>query len=295
MLLRQSLTTALQRLPAWRCCWPLAIGAGRPGAQAQGGDEIVVQAREALRTKDRARLAAARQAVGAAGHPLALWVDYWELSNRLGDAQQAELDAFYARWPGTYVEDRLRNDWLLELGRRRDWANFRVEFPRFRMNDDREVTCYALLTQHLAGQDVRDAARERLVRAARRRTTAASCWPPRCSRPRSLKPADAWHKARLAIEMQPAARGARRRGARAPRLRADRGRDRRQPGALAATPAAPWRRRLGPRTGIAGADATGRQRPAKLPPACCPSTWAERLPKHLTATAWAARRPSRRR
>ena len=27
------------------------------------------------------------------------------------------------------------------------------------MNDDREVTCYALLTEHLAGKDVRDAAR----------------------------------------------------------------------------------------------------------------------------------------
>ena len=69
------------------------------------------------------------------------------------------MEAFYPRWPGTYVEDRLRNDWLLELGRRRDWANFSRDFPRFRMNDDREVTCYALLTQHLAGQDVREAAR----------------------------------------------------------------------------------------------------------------------------------------
>ena len=40
------------------------------------------------------------------------------------DRAADELDAFYARWPGTYVEDRLRNDWLLELGKRRDWVNF---------------------------------------------------------------------------------------------------------------------------------------------------------------------------
>ena len=33
-----------------------------------------------------------------------------------------------------------------------------VEFPRFRMNDDREVTCYWLLARHEAGEDVRDAA-----------------------------------------------------------------------------------------------------------------------------------------
>ena len=59
-----------------------------------------------------------------------MWVDYWELGNRLAEAQQAELDAFYARWPGTYVEDRLRNDWLLELGKRRDWAQLRAPSTR---------------------------------------------------------------------------------------------------------------------------------------------------------------------
>ncbi|MED5620452.1 lytic transglycosylase domain-containing protein [Ideonella sp. BN130291] len=117
-------------------------------------DAIVLDAREALRKRDRDRLAADRAAAVVGRHPLASWVDYWELSNRLSEAQQPELEAFYARWPNTYVEDRLRNDWLLELGHRRDWANFTREFPRFRMNDDREVTCYALLTEHLAGRDV---------------------------------------------------------------------------------------------------------------------------------------------
>ncbi|MDO9073169.1 MAG: transglycosylase SLT domain-containing protein [Rubrivivax sp.] len=125
---------------------------------AAPGDDTVQRAREALTKKDAAALAAARMAVNQAGHPLAQWVEYWELGNRLATAQQPELDAFYARWPGTYVEDRLRNDWLLELGKRQDWANFRTEYPRFRMNDDRVVTCYALLTRHLDGQDVRSAA-----------------------------------------------------------------------------------------------------------------------------------------
>jgi len=129
-------------------------------AMAQGaGDDAVVQARDALRKRDKNALTGARVAVNNARHPLAMWVEYWELQNRLTDAQQPELDAFAQRWAGTYVEDRLRNDWLLELGRRRDWANFRAEFPRFRMNDDREVSCYALLTQHFEGQDVKAAAR----------------------------------------------------------------------------------------------------------------------------------------
>ena len=128
-----------------------------PPAQAQAEHQVVLDAREALRKKDRTQLVTA--SVAAQRHPLVQWIEYWELSNRLGGAQVDELEAFYARWPGTYVEDRLRNDWLLELGKRRDWANFSRDFPRFRMNDDREVTCYWLLTQHLNGQDVRDAAR----------------------------------------------------------------------------------------------------------------------------------------
>ena len=136
----------------------LALLAGQPmGALAQSEHQVALDAREAFRKKDKAQLGAA--AAAARQHPLAPWIEYWELNNRLGLAQVDEVEAFYARWPGTYVEDRLRNDWLLELGRRRDWANFSRDYPRFRMNDDREVTCYALLTQHLAGQDVREAAR----------------------------------------------------------------------------------------------------------------------------------------
>ncbi len=127
-------------------------------AQAQTTDDLVVEAREALTKKNKARLDTLKTATDFAKHPLAGWVAYWELANRLNEAQQPELDAFYARWANTYVEDRLRNDWLLELGRRRDWANFSRDLPGFRMADDREVVCYQLFTQHLAGQDVKAAA-----------------------------------------------------------------------------------------------------------------------------------------
>ncbi len=118
----------------------------------------IIDAREAFRRRDAQRLAALRASVQ--GHPLASWVEYWELTNRLEQAQADELEAFYVRWKGRYVEDRLRNDWLLELGRRRDWVQLRVDVPRFRMNDDREVTCHALTAQHVEGKPVKDAALE---------------------------------------------------------------------------------------------------------------------------------------
>jgi soluble lytic murein transglycosylase len=188
-------------LGSWLTPFLLAglLGLAAPLAHGQTLDDTVVQAREALKKKDANALSAARQATARGKHPLAQWVDYWELFNRLADAQQPELDAFYARWSGTYVEDRLRNDWLLELGKRRDWANFRTEFPRFRMNDDREVTCYALLTQHLAGQDVRDAARSAWY-AQREQDDGCDLLARTLRDARQLSEADMWQKARLAMD-----------------------------------------------------------------------------------------------
>jgi soluble lytic murein transglycosylase len=168
-------------------------------AAAQSGDQTILEAREALRKKDRNRLVAARAAAQADQHPLAQWVEYWELGNRLASAQQDEVEAFYARWRGTYVEDRLRNDWLLELGHRRDWVNFAADFPRFRMNDDREVTCYALLTEHLSGRDVRDAARDAWF-AQRDADEGCALMASTLVDARQITAADVWRKARLAAD-----------------------------------------------------------------------------------------------
>ncbi len=190
----------LRRTSVWSLAWACAALLGpMPAAVAAPGDDSVVQAREALGRKDKARLAAARAAVNAAGHPLAMWVEYWELGNRLAEAQQPELEAFYARWPGSYVEDRLRNDWLLELGRRRDWANLVVEYPRFRMNDDREVSCYALLTQHQAGQDVRAAALAAWY-AQKDLDDGCALLASTLAEARLIGAEDIWHEVRLSVE-----------------------------------------------------------------------------------------------
>ena len=190
---------ALAALAAAALLAPLAGRAQAPAPVVQGGDANIVEARDALRRHDRDRLAAARAAALADRHPLAMWADYWELNNRLATAQQDELDAFYARWPGTYVEDRLRNDWLLELGRRRDWRNFAIDYPRFRMNDDREVTCYALLVDHLGGKDVREAARDAWY-AQRDTDDGCAQLAQALYTAQVFTPGDVWRKARLALD-----------------------------------------------------------------------------------------------
>jgi soluble lytic murein transglycosylase len=170
----------------------------------QAGAELIVDAREAFRKKDRSRLAALRIAANTARHPLAPWVEYWELNLRLPEASSEEVSAFFARWPGTYVEDRLRNDWLLEAGRRRDWASIAREYPRFRMDDDREVSCYAALAEFQRGADPRSAELRERARnawlAQREADDGCQQLAVLLVEARALSADDLWMKARLAVE-----------------------------------------------------------------------------------------------
>ncbi|MEO8311101.1 MAG: transglycosylase SLT domain-containing protein [Caldimonas sp.] len=166
---------------------------------AQGFEAAVVDARDSFRRHDRVRLAALKAQAASERNPLAMWVDYWELTNRINEVQPPEFAAFAQRWPGTYVEDRLRNDWLLELVRRRDRATFAAEYPRFRMNDDREVTCFALANDQLSGKDVREAA---LAAWLAQKDTDDGCafLAATLQEARQLPPADIWKKLRASIE-----------------------------------------------------------------------------------------------
>ena len=183
-----------------------AIVAASP--QANPLDSTVLEARDAARRKDRSRLAATRAALQAGNHPLAGWVDYWDLTSRLKDAQADEVEAFYGRWAGSYVEDRLRNDWLLELGKRRDWATLARDYPRFRMNDDREVSCWWLFTEHLAGRDVQAAARTAWL-AQKELDDGCNLLATAMVDAKRFSVDDVWLKARLSLEnLRPAAAGA---------------------------------------------------------------------------------------
>ena len=165
------------------------------------GDTLIVEMNKAFRRGDKARLA--QLLPQAQGHTLEAWAAYWELRARLDEASPQEVQGFFTRYAGTYQEDRLRNDWLLLLGQRRDWAAFAAEYPNFRMNDDREVRCYALLIEHLKNPalDARLAQEVRKNWLAQREaddgcTTAAS----RLVGSQNLTPQDVWEKARLALE-----------------------------------------------------------------------------------------------
>ena len=128
----------------------LVLAVNTPLVMAQNrGDDTVLEMQQAFRKGDRKKLELLLPAVR--GNPLEPWAAYWELKLRLGEATSQEVQSFFQRYAGTYQEDRLRNDWLLLLGQRRDWAQFAEQHPAYRMSDDREVRCYALLIDHIKG------------------------------------------------------------------------------------------------------------------------------------------------
>ncbi|MDH0049354.1 lytic transglycosylase domain-containing protein [Comamonas terrigena] len=122
------------------------------------GDDVLLQMQQAFRKGDKAALA--RLLPAAQGHALEPWAAYWELRVRLDSATPQEVQAFLQRWRGTYQEDRLRNDWLLQLGKNRDWTTFAQQHADFRMQDDREVRCYALTADLLQGKAPQNIAQE---------------------------------------------------------------------------------------------------------------------------------------
>ena len=126
------------------------LAAGAPLVQAQNrGDDTLLEMQQAFRKGDRKKL---EQLLPAArGHALEPWAAYWELKARLNEATSQEVQAFMQRYAGSYQEDRLRNDWLLLLGQRREWGQFADLHPHYRMSDDREVRCYALLIGQIKG------------------------------------------------------------------------------------------------------------------------------------------------
>ena len=170
-------------------------------AQTTSGDNLIVEMNQAFKRGDRKRLSTLLPQ--AKGHALESYAAYWELKARLPEATAQELQDFYVRYAGTYAEDRLRNDWLLLLGQRREWAAFALEYPNYRMGDDREVRCYALLVEHLKNpaQDARlaDEVRKNWY-AQRDADDGCRSAAERLVGTKNLTPLDVWQKARLALE-----------------------------------------------------------------------------------------------
>ena len=61
-----------------------------------------------------------------ANDPLLPWIEYASLRHDLATVGPADVHAFLDRYPGQVTSSLLREAWLAELDRRKDWKNFRA-------------------------------------------------------------------------------------------------------------------------------------------------------------------------
>jgi soluble lytic murein transglycosylase len=161
-------------------------------------DTLVLDMAQAYKQRDRKRLSQLLPQVR--GQVLEPWAAYWELSARLDEANYSEIQDFFARYSGSYQEDRLRTDWLLQLGRNRDWTTFNREFALYRMNDDRSVRCYALLADYQThGTDVGAAVAQTWL-AQREADEGCAAAAEQLHHDQQLTSHSAWLRARLGME-----------------------------------------------------------------------------------------------
>ncbi|MDM0105355.1 transglycosylase SLT domain-containing protein [Variovorax sp. J22R24] len=173
----------------------------QPARAQNGNDDVLLQMKQAAQRGDKARLTALLPQ--ARGHTLEPWAAYWELKARLAETSPQEVQEFLARYAGTYQEDRLRNDWLLLAGQRRDWDSFMTLHPAYRMNDDVQVRCYAILIDTLRNGSATQAQADEVRRnwlGQRELDDGCLTAADRMIGARLMSPNDAWKKARLSIE-----------------------------------------------------------------------------------------------
>ena len=188
-------------LPAGHTQTPPAVFPSAPAvASAPVDDAVILNMAQAYRKRDTATLAALLPQ--ASGHPLEPWAAYWDLSARLPSASSAEVDAFLQRYAGTYQEDRLRNDWLLQLGKSGDYAAFARYYPAYRMRDDHAVRCYAVLAARPLGMSATEATLLLREGWLARRDGGEACVQAATAlyAQRHIGAADVWRKARESAE-----------------------------------------------------------------------------------------------
>lgn len=176
---------------------------GLPSAQARnlvstpGQDDAFIQLRTAVRKEKAGR--AEELASQLADYPIPSYVEYYRLKSRLRAAGEAEIRAFLAKYDGSAIADRLRNDWLLDLGYKRRWAAFDEQYPLFVLKDDLQVKCYAVLSKAVKGKSVAAEARGLLV-SPKEYGDGCMALISALSDSGQFTPDDLWTQARLAVE-----------------------------------------------------------------------------------------------
>ncbi len=125
----------------------LFIYAGTLAAENQ--DSSFISARQAFQAGNAKLLAKYGEDIQA--HPLASYIDFYQLRLKLRTADIATIKAFLSRYENQLIANRLREEWLKILGRNQQWDLYAAEYPLL-VSDNIELQCYSI-QQRLADND----------------------------------------------------------------------------------------------------------------------------------------------
>jgi soluble lytic murein transglycosylase len=96
-------------------------------------------ARDAFRAGERVRLAKIAESLrGTEFYP---WVEHWQLRLRLEEDSSEGVAEFLDRENGSYLAEKLRGEWLKQLGKHRDWQTFQKQMALM-VQPDQEIVCF---------------------------------------------------------------------------------------------------------------------------------------------------------
>ncbi len=147
----------------------IALALGSAAVFAQGSDADVLAAKDAAQKGQWKVFESLRPRL--AGHPLEIYLAYWELAGATQRFDPGAVRAFLDRAAGTPLAEPVRAEWLRGLGAAGSWELFRAEAPKL-ATDDAEIACY-VLQERLARNDPEVLAEARVLYLSGRDTPGA--------------------------------------------------------------------------------------------------------------------------
>ena len=130
----------------------IAGSANAAEADTSEADKRFMAIREAALAGNKARFAqladawmapATNATTPVATDPLTPYIEYWRIKLDIEQVPDGKVYTFIRNNNGTVLADRLRADWLRQVGKRRDWAIFLQEAPLL-ADTDADLRCHWL-------------------------------------------------------------------------------------------------------------------------------------------------------
>lgn len=162
------------------------------------GDEDFLRARQAHSSGDTAAFEKYAARLSPA-YPLFSYLAYWRLQKGNNMTNDDQVTDFLSTYPDTWLAERVRADWLKQLGRREMWPAYLADYPRL-VRPDVTHQCYAYRARLAAGDRSRVKDAVALWFNGRDQPSACEALFAQLFREEFINREDIWRRLRLALE-----------------------------------------------------------------------------------------------